>query len=165
MPFAECSTAKDEHPEKGDQKRQMGEGSGNVPKCESRCVSWNGPSLHSGNLGFLRRRILFGWKRAETVVWSMPRRKKGGEDSVWEMGHWLLLGLAWETWRGDGEVVGLWAATLAMALVGTALWRTVHQSGEPKLADELEESSYTQTCGISSRNNQVRLLMELEILN
>lgn len=151
MPFAECSTAKDEHTEKGDQKDRW------VKDLEM-CLSMSPGVYHEVDLPgiSLHSRILFGWRRTETVVCTMPGGKKGGEENVVsEIGHWILLGLAWEPWAGGWGGCGAVNSNLAMVLVGTALWRAVHQNGEPKLADELEKSAYMQTCSTSSRNNQV----------
>lgn len=144
MPFAEHSTAKDEHTEKRDQKRQMG-------KDLEMCLSVSPGVYHEMDLPgiSLQSRILFSWRRTEMVMCIRPRLKKGGEDNVIsEISHEPLPRPEWEPCRG--ACCGAMNSNPSNGTSGKGFVEgTVYQSGEAKLAEELEESTYMQTCGTS----------------
>lgn len=75
MPFAEHSTAKDEHTEKRDQKRQMG-------KDLEMCLSVSPGVYHEVDLPgiSLQSGILFSWRGTEMVMCVRPVKEGWGRQ-------------------------------------------------------------------------------------
>lgn len=124
------------------------------------CLSVSPGIYHEMDIpGFsLQSRVLFGWRKQRQLCVPCLEERRVGKTMLSQrsvIGYVLdFCGSPGGGGQGRGSCEA-GSSIPAIVLLGTALWRAVHQGGEPTLADELEKSTYMQTYGTSSRNNQV----------